>query len=238
MAEKRIQRFYKMATARPANNGVAVLLDERPVKTPQTRADLVCPTPAMAEAVAAEWAEQGETVDLTNMPMTALACTALDTARTRREELVAGISKYADTDLLCYRVPEPRELAERQHALWQPLLDWAALTYDARLNVTTAILPAEQPPEATQALAAAVAELDDMRLAALSSAVLAAGSVVIGLAMVHGRIDAADAFEAAEVEATFQIEEWGEDAEAARRRAALQRELDAVERFVGLLQAA
>lgn len=238
MAEKTIRRFYKTAAARPADNGVAVLLDERPVKTPQTRADLVCPTRALAEAVAAEWAEQGETVDPTDMPMTALACTALDTARTRRDELVAGIARYAETDLLCYRVSEPRVLAERQQALWQPLLDWAALTYDARLNVTTAILPAEQPPEATQALAAAVAELDDMRLAALSSAVLAAGSVVIGLAMVHGRIDAADAFEAAEVEATFQIEEWGEDAEAARRRAALQRELDAVERFVGLLQAA
>lgn len=235
MTRKTIQRFYQTAATRAADDGIAVVLDGRPVKTPQTRVDLVVPTRALAEAIADEWSGQRETVDPRDMPLIALACTALDTVRTRRNDLVASIARYAETDLLCYRVPAPQTLADRQQTLWQPLLDWAALTYDARLNVTTGILPVEQPADAVQALAAATARLDDMRLAALSAAVDAAGSLILGLALVERRITAMTAFDAAEVEASFQIEEWGADAEAMRRRETLQAELEAVERFIRLL---
>lgn len=235
MAERTIQRFYKTATATRADDGYAVTLDGRPVKTPGTRADLVVPTAALARAVAGEWDAQGETVRPADMPLTALACTALDTVRTQREALIEALVRYGETDLVCYRVPAPAALAERQQALWQPLLDWAALTYDARLDVTTGILPARQPPAALQALREAVRGYDDMRLAAVSAAVRAAGSLILALALVEGRMTAADAFEAAELEATFQIEQWGEDAEAQARRRTLAAELEAVERFVRAL---
>jgi chaperone required for assembly of F1-ATPase len=114
-------------------------------------------------------------------------------------------------------------------------LDWLALTFDARLNTTTGILPVEQPAEAQQALHAAVERYDAMHLAALSSSVHAAGSIVVGLALIQGRLTAAQAFDAAEVERTYQIEQWGEDKEAAEERESLQQDLDAAERFVGLL---
>ncbi len=132
---------------------------------------------------------------------------------------------------MCYWVPEQGTLRERQQAYWQPLLDWAALTYDARLNVTSGILPVNQPSDATKALADAVAALDDFRLAALSSAVAATTSLVIGLALLDRRIDAETAFDTAELEATFQIEQWGKDAETEDRRARIHGDLHAVERF-------
>ncbi len=235
MAAKTLQRFYKQATAEPAEDGVAVLLDGRPVRTPAQRVPLVVPTAPLARAIAAEWDSQGEEVRPAEMPLTALACTAHDVARPRRDELVDSLARYAETDLVCYRVHAPEALAQRQQAIWQPLLDWVALAYDARLNVTTGILPAEQPPQALQALRRAVEALDDMHMAALSASVQAAGSLVIGLALVNREIDAAQAFRAAELESTYQIEAWGEDAEATRRREGLHDELGAARAFVGLL---
>ena len=229
------QRFYTDAAASARDDGYAVTLDGRPVKTPGARVDLTLPTEPLARVVAQEWADQGEQVEPRTMPLTALACTAHDVAVPRRQDLVTGIARYAETDLVCYRAPQPKALAEREQAVWQPLLDWLALSYDARLNTTTGILPVEQPEPAKQALRTAVERFDAMHLAALSSATHTAGSLVVGLALVEGRLTAAQAFEAAEVERTYQIEQWGEDREAAEERETIKRDLDSAERFVGLL---
>ena len=231
---KTFSRFYTKVTIDRADDGHAIHLDGRAVKTPGTRAPLVVPTRPLAAAVAEEWRRQEETVDPNAMPQTALACTAIDLAD-RRAEITAALAAYADTDLLCHRVPAPPALAERQQDLWQPWLDWAALTYDARLNVTTALLPAEQPPESKQAFSAAIAGMETFPLAALSATVKATGSLVLGLALVTRELDPDRAFELAELEATHEIESWGEDAEARKRREALYAELQATNRFVALL---
>ncbi|MBK1698477.1 ATP12 family chaperone protein [Rhodovibrio salinarum] len=229
------QRFYTDAAAAPYDDGYAVTLDARPVKTPGARVDLTVPTRPLADAIAQEWADQGEQVDPPSMPLTALACTAHDVAGPRRQDLITAITRYAETDLVCYRAPKPPVLADREQEVWQPLLDWLALTFDARLDTTTGILPIEQPAAAKQALTAAVARYDAMHLAALSSSVHAAGSIVVGLALIEGRLSAEQAFHAAEVERTYQIEQWGEDLEASQERETLMRDLDAAERFVAHL---
>jgi len=227
---KTMTRFYTAAESTEVDDGYAVTLDGRTVKTPKRRAPLVVPVAPLAEAVAAEWAAQDETVDPDTMPLTALASTALD-LHEHRQDLVAAIARHGETDPVCYWVPEPGTLRERQQTYWQPLLDWVALSYDARLNVTSGILPIDQPSDATKALGDAVAGLDDFRLAALSSAVAATTSLVVGLALLDRRIDADTAFETAELEATFQIEQWGKDAETEDRRTRIHGDLHAVERF-------
>ena len=94
-----------------------------------------------------------------------------------------------------------------------------------------------QPPESLTALRHAVETLDDLALTALSVAVSAAGSLVIGLALLRGRLDPEAAFEAAELDASYQIELWGEDPEATRRRAICRADLFAAARFAGLIAA-
>lgn len=237
MTARSFQRFYTAAAVTEADEGHAVVLDRRTVKTPQRRVPLTLPTRPLAEAVAAEWDEQGDTVKPAEMPLTALAFTAHDVAAPQRDGLVEGLARYADTEMVCYRAPQPEALARREQELWQPLLDWLALTYDARLNTTTGILPIEQPAAAKQALTAAIAELDPMRLAAVSSSTRAAGSLVVALALLERRLDAAQAFEAAEVERSFQIEQWGEDAEAAELRRSVWADLEGADRFLRLLEA-
>ncbi|HEX9464070.1 MAG TPA: ATP12 family protein, partial [Alphaproteobacteria bacterium] len=146
------------------------------------------------------------------------------------------IVAYAETELVCHRAEHPPDLVARQHAAWQPLLDWLALRHDA-LHVTTAgILPKPQSAASLAALRTAVAGLGDWHLAALSIAVAASGSLVIGLALADGRLDAAGAFDAAELDATYQIEKWGEDAETTKRRAEIRADLQLAERVFVLLR--
>lgn len=235
------KRFYKTAVAsadvddRAGLGGFVIALDGRPLRTPKT-APLHLPSQALAEAIAGEWAAQDETIQPRTMPLTALACTAVDLVTPRRSEAVAEIAAYGETDLVCYRAEEPPALVAQQRATWQPLLDWAVLTFDAPLAVTTGILPAAQPEAAVASLARAVAAHDDLELAALATAVKASASLVIGLALSHGRVSAAAAFEAAELDESFQIERWGEDPVAAECRDLVRAELDAAARFLALLR--
>jgi len=229
-----MRRAYETVTTAAGEGGHVVLLDRKPVWTPR-RASLTAPTAALAEAIAAEWRAQGKTVLPETMPLTQFAATAIDRARPDRDALVAAIARFGETDLVCYRAEAPPALVERQRATWQPLVDWAALVHDAPLRVVEGVMPMDQPAEALLALRAAVARQDEWRLAALSVATAAAGSLVIGLALIAGRIGVEAAWAASQLDETFQIERWGEDAEAAERRVALRNELDAVGRFLGLL---
>lgn len=211
-----------------------MLLDARPLRTPGG-AEMLLPA-ALATAVAAEWEAQSDEIRPQTMPLMRLASTAIDRVAAHRQGVVDEIAGYAATDLVCYRAKHPPELAARQHAVWQPLMDWARLRFDAPLLVTTGILPRPQPAEALASLRTAVEALDLLRLTALHAAVTAAGSLVIGLALLEGRLGAREAWEASQLDETFQIERWGEDAEAAGRRAALRRDLEDARRFLDLLR--
>jgi chaperone required for assembly of F1-ATPase len=214
--------------------GFAIRLDDKPLKSPGGR-PMVLPSSAMAEAIAAEWSAQGAKPDLRQLAMTRIAATALDRIPAAREAVENELAAYAETELVCHRAGDPPALVARQLAVWQPLLDWLVQHYDAPLVVTAGVLPKMQPAASLQAIRRALAALDDFRLAGIFVAVAASGSLVIGLAMSAGRLDAAQAFDAAELDATFQIERWGEDEIARRRRAELRAELETAAKFSRLL---
>jgi chaperone required for assembly of F1-ATPase len=150
---------------------------------------------------------------------------------------VLQTAHYAGTDLVCYRATHPPALAARQQAVWQPLIDWAVLRYDAPLTVTTGVIPKSQSAVSLHALAAAVAKQDDFSLTALHVATAACGSLVIALALLDGHLDAEGAFAASQLDESFQIDAWGEDAEQARHRRALAADIEAAARFMALLRA-
>lgn len=235
MLNKTLKRFYKQADVAEVDGGFAVHLDGRPVKTPAAR-KLAVPFRALAEAMVAEWQEQGEEIKPKSMPMTQLASTALDRVGPERATILEQLARFADTDLLCYRADFPPALAERQTAQWQPLLDWLAEVAGARLTVTTGIMAVPQPAEAVAALVARLETYDDWRLCAAQAACAASGSLVLALALVEGRLSGQQTYEVSQLDETFQIERWGEDAEAADRRAALQRDIVAAERLLSLLR--
>lgn len=229
-----MRRFYHDSASVPVPGGFGLLLDGKPVQTPARR-PLVVPTARLAAAIADEWAAQGDTLDLARMYLTQFANTAIDRVGPLRDDIVRATVRYAETDLLCHRAASPAALAERQHRLWQPLIDWAAHTFDAPLIVTNSLIAADQPRQALDAITAAVAALDDFRLTGLQVATGLLGSVVLALALSRGRIAAAQAFAAAQLDEDFQAERWGVDDMAAARAQAMADELASVQRLFDLL---
>ncbi len=228
------KRTFKEVSVAPEGDGFAVRLDERPLKTP-SGTPVIVPSRTLAEAIASEWRGAGPIPARDKIPLTQMAGTALDRIARYRQDIESQLLAYAETELLCHRADHPPELVARQHETWQPLLDWLAQRHDALLATTTGIRARPQSEASMAALRATLAGFDLWRLAAVSVAVAASGSLVIGLALVDGRLDARAAFDAAELDATYQIEQWGEDAEAAARRAGIRAELALVERFLTLL---
>lgn len=228
------KRFYKEATAAPLGGGFTVLLDGRGVKTP-ARVPLVVPSAALARAMAEEWNRQGELIDPRGMWLTKLANTAIDRVMSRHEAVVDEVVAFASSDLVCYRVDHPVELARRQAAHWSPLVEWVAREFGAALKVTETIVHVAQDDAALAALRAAIADADAFELAALHNAVTLTGSAVIGLALLHGRLDAGQAFDAAHVDEAWQMELCGEDEEEAARLATRRQELADTARFLDLL---
>ncbi len=232
-----MKRFYKETAVEAADGGWRVLLDGKPMRTP-AKTVLGVPTRALAEAIAAEWAAVAEKAEINAalLPLTRFAATGLDRVTAQRERVIDDTAKYGASDLLCYRAHDPETLVKRQHEAWQPLLDWAAERYGARLVVASGTSFVTQPPEALAALRAAIATHSDLALSALYNLTHIAGSLVIALAMAEGRISSADAFAAAQLDELFQIERWGADPIAVHRHDGIKHDMDAGARFLALLE--
>lgn len=234
MLDKVLKRFYKIVAVAPDGTDFAIHLDGRPVKTPAGKR-LAVPSQALAEAMAEEWQAQGEQIRPSTMPLTQLASTALDRIGPERAVILDQLSRYAGTDLLCYRATSPSDLVARQQAAWQPLLDWAEDTIGARMVVTAGIVAIDQSADALAALAGRLAVYDLWRLTVAQAACAASGSLILALALAERRISAAQAFDLSQLDENFQIEQWGEDWEARQRRDGLRRDLDAAERLLSLV---
>jgi len=230
-----MKRFYSEVSVVAVEGGFGVSLDGKPLRTP-AKVPLAVPSRPLAEAIAAEWRGQGAEVKLHQLPLTRLASTAIDLVTARRPEVVAEVARYAGTDLVSYHAAHPPELAQRQQAAWQPLIDWATLRYDAPLEITAGVAPIAQSPATLRAFSAAVNNYPPLELAALHMATAACGSLVVALALIEGRLDAEGAFAASQLEESFEIEQWGEDAEQMRRRAALKDDIALAHRFIALLR--
>ncbi len=227
------KRSYGAVNVAPLGEGFMVTLDGRTVRTPAGR-ELTLPTEALARAVAGEWEAQLEQVRPHTMPITQLAGTAIDRVGPHRQAMIEQTVAYARADLLCYRADSPPELKDRQEASWQPLLDWAAETYRARLRVTRGVTPVEQPGAALDALSTAVEAFDDLELTALASVTGASGSLIVALALTAGRIDADQAYEVSQLDESYQLEKWGDDADTTARRRRLHADIRAAAAFLAL----
>jgi chaperone required for assembly of F1-ATPase len=230
------KRFYREVTVAARGGGHAVHLDGRPLRTPG-KLVLVLPTPALASAIAEEWSTQIEHIDPLTMPLTRLANSVRDQVESRETAVRADIVKYAGSDLLCYRAEGPAGLVTAQAAAWDPVLSWLRAAHGADLAVGTGLMPVDQTDASRIAVEAAVAPFEAFRLASAHVMTTLLGSVALMLATLSGRLTPEDAWKAAHVDETWQIAQWGEDAEAARRQENRRAEFLAAIRLISLLDA-
>ena len=220
------KRFYKEVSVGEAPDGYLIQLDGRELKTP-SRGLFHLPSRQLAEAVAREWDAQEKHIDPGAMPLTRILNTALDGVVHVKDEVRQEILAYGSTDLLCYRAESPEGLVEAQNAKWNPFLDWMERSHGARFRLAEGVMHVEQPDETKSILAGLVAARDSaIVLAALHVATSLTGSLVMPLAILEGAAEPDDVWAATHVDEDWNISQWGEDAEAARRRAVRKAEFD------------
>lgn len=229
-----MRRFWKEVTVEQDEADWAVRLDGRAVRTP-ARAALSGPSRALADAIAEEWRSVGEEVDPRGMPLTGLANAAIDRVAPDRQAFAAGLGRYAEADLACYRSEWPPELVERQQQGWDPLLAWARRRYDVNLATTSGLIHIPQPPATVDRLVHEVTALNPFRLAGLSSLVTIGGSLIAGLAVLEKAIPTEEAWAAVSLDERWQLEQWGSDTEAEKALESRRRDFLAAARFLELL---
>jgi chaperone required for assembly of F1-ATPase len=219
------KRFYNEAGIAGAEGGFAITLDGRPIRTPSGR-QVVIPSRALAGAVAAEWASQGETIDPVTMPLTRIANSVVEGVVDRVELVSDDLAKYLQSDLLFYRAGHPEGLVAREAEHWDPVLFWAAETLGAHFILSEGIMHVKQPDEAVQAARQALPG-DAWSVAALHVVTTLTGSALLALALAHGVRDSGQVWVAAHVDEDWNAEKWGVDEEAAARRVARLRDFEA-----------
>ncbi|WP_298820260.1 ATP12 family protein [uncultured Roseibium sp.] len=220
------RRFYKDAKHIAGDSGFEIHLDGRPVKTPG-RETLVLPSDALGAAVAAEWNAQEKEINPANMPLTRIANSAQDAVRVRFGEVADDITRFAGNDALCYRADEPESLVETQRTIWDPVVNWAGGLLGGRFVLIEGIVHAPQADDLLSAYRNHIDAVTPLQLAALHTITSVTGSALLALALKEGQLDAESAWTAAHVEEDFNIERWGEDAEAAQIRTYKRAEFDA-----------
>lgn len=226
------KRFYAAAGYAPCEGGFHITLDGKPVRTP-ARAEFKVPDESLAREVAAEWEAQAKEIDPANMPFTRLINTAIDGVAAAPEAVFEEILRYASGDHLCYRAGHPEGLVARQTELWDPYLDWAAKALGARLVLSEGVMHVEQPKDAIVAIGVALRRHETaLMLTALHTVTSITGSVILALALAEGMATADQVWSAAHLDEDWNIAQWGEDLEAAGRRAFRRKDFDAADRVM------
>ena len=228
------KRFYKSVDVVKSANGFSIELDGRPIKTPAKNL-LEVENTALAEAVAADWECQEEFIDLEAMYTTKVANTAIDHIAPNPGDVIAEITDYAGSDLLCYRALEPEDLVKRQNDSWDPVLDWLDSCLGVRLLCVGGIIHQPQPVAALEKLAANLRRRSAMMLAVMHNMTTLTGSTVLAFAVSEGHLDAKDAWICAHVDEDWQIEQWGHDEDAAGHRARRWLEMEKTAALLSLL---
>jgi len=226
MAKRMAKRFYKSVTVEGTGADWQILLDGMQLRTPG-KIKLSVPSKPLAEMIAGEWEAQTDRINPSLMPVTRLVNVAVEQTPSRRADLITEARRYAETDLISYRAPEPRILKERQSAAWDKWQSWAA-GQGVDLRTTESLQAVEQSDESLRAVAHFAESLDDLRLTLFVHLTAVFGSVVLAMAVMQGELTSVDAFDVSRVDADYQIELWGEDEEQADITSALRAETKAL----------
>lgn len=204
-----MKKFYTLASSKKTDEGYAIQLDGKTVKTPSGQ-ELVAPTAEMAGVIVQEWAAQVEDIKPQTMPLTQILNTAIDRMR-QRDDITTQLLKYLDTDLLCYRAKTPEEIATRQKAIWDPWLTWFDEHFESPLDTTFELKAITQDEDTHKQIWNYIEALDEYYFAILHIVTSLSGSIVLSLAFLEHEATPEQVFQAMYVEEDYHSELAGED---------------------------
>jgi chaperone required for assembly of F1-ATPase len=220
----------------PQDQAFAVTVKGKPLLTPKKK-PLIVPTQALADAIITEWQVHQKFL-ISQMPMTALSYTAIDSISGQEEAIIEALMAYVDTDTLSYRATASEALSKRQQDEWDPILSWMSKRFGAIWQVTTGIMPLAQPDAMHQSVREYLSKLDSMQLSATCVMASVFSSLVLAIAVLEKEFDPERAFYLSRLEEEVQAEAWGRDEEAEQRKQRIQAEILGIGRFLYLLKQA
>lgn len=240
-----MNKFYSLVSKKEEQGGFAILLDGKPVKTPNQNMLLVSNANA-ADLIVQEWAGQGDEIKPKDMPFTQFATTCQERIKSEREAMTAQILKYLDTDLICYRAAMDADENQKiqnaqQEKLWNPWIEWFEKRFDTKLKTTNTLAALKQDASAHESLKAAVEALDDDHFTILQILVPLAGSIILAMAFMEGEISPDDLFKAVHIEEDFKASLYNEDSLHGRapmeekKDAAMRQDLEAAKAYLEAL---
>ena len=220
------KRFYKVVDVARGEDGFAITLDGRPLKTPGKKIPVVLPVLSLAQTMAGEWAAQEKYINPATMPMTRLINSALESGEEMVPAFRAEVGKFVGSDLLLYRADSPQELVDVQEQFWDAVLVKLARKFDVAFQPTIGIIHQDQPVSTLEKLDTALEGQGLLSLTALVSITGLTGSGLLAIALLYQLVTPDEAWTAAHVDEDHQIRLWGEDDEASERRAKRRVEFD------------
>jgi chaperone required for assembly of F1-ATPase len=205
-----------------------------PTQTP-AKNSFIIPNSELTQAIELEW-KSGKKYTPVNMPLTALAYTAIDKIAAKKDAIVEVLMVYVDSDTLTYRAMGSESLAKEQEEKWGAVLKWAGTRFDIAWQTTSGVMPVEQSPLLHKTIERYLNSLSEWQLSAFCVLSSLYSSLVLAIAVCEGHLNAAQAFDISRLEEESQAAQWGRDAEADSRAAKMKIEILDAEKFLHLLK--
>lgn len=135
-----MKRFWKIASFAERNDGFAVLLDSKELKTPAgLNVRIPLEKKILAKFTAEEWNGQLNVLKAHSLPITSVVMRSLDSLNQQdeRQKVIESLLKYVHTDSICYQQDYPSSFVELQEKYWNPIIEWIEETYQLEIKTTT-----------------------------------------------------------------------------------------------------
>ena len=221
-----MKKFWeKVSIKKISSDSFCVMLDKRILKTPLER-DLVLPNLNLAQEIVKEWDQDSKKINTESMIFYSLISTSLDKIIEDKNLYINDILDYIDTDLICYRAENPKELVELQKNKWDPIILLLEKYIGTNVEVFQGVLPKKQHATIHVKLNNIINQFDIFEISVLHRITNITGSIFLSLCVLKKDISKNEVFELSLLDELWQAENWGFDEETSRKRKEISIELN------------
>ena len=230
-----MKKFWKKVSIKKiSSNSFQIMLDERILQTPLKR-ELVLPNLNLTKEIVKEWDQSSKNINTESMIFYSLVSTSLDKIIDNRNLYIDDILDYIDTDLICYRAENPKELVELQKNKWDPIILLIEKYIDSKVQVFEGVLPKKQHSTIHVRLNNLINQFDIFEISALHRITNITGSIFLSLCALKKDISKKEIFQLLFLDELWQAENWGFDEESSQKRKEISIELNKSMSFLDCL---
>ena len=221
-----MKKFWKKVSIKKnSSNCFQIMLDERILQTPLKR-ELVLPNLNLTQEIVKEWDQDSKNINTESMIFYSLISNSLDKIKDKRNLYIDDILDYIDTDLICYRAENPKELVELQKNKWDPIILLIEKYIGTKVQVFQGVSPKKQHATVHIRLNNLINKFDVFEISALHRITNITGSIFLSLCVLKKDISKNEVFELSFLDELWQAENWGFDEETLQKRKEISIELN------------